>query len=103
MSVLRDKNGNAVYDAYVPCIANDVRNLTSNCVFKDSGHRAATFRAAEEAAADRRPGRPGADVLVDEFPEFGLPGAAQPASRGVQVYVGDLGIGRGHPAERLRP
>ena len=79
--ILRDKNGNAVYDAYVPCIANDIKFLTSNCVFKipDTG--------LPPVGPLKKPQQIGVqaglcpDLLRDQLPEFGLPGAHQPAPR----------------------
>jgi cytochrome c biogenesis protein len=95
--VLRDKNGNAVYDAYVPCIANDVRNLTSNCVFKipDTG--------LPPSGPLKKPQQIGVQAgLVPTFSSTNFqssvfPALLNPRLAGVQIYVGDLGIDAGTP------
>jgi cytochrome c biogenesis protein len=95
--VLRDKQGNAVYDAYVPCIANDIRNLTSNCVFKipDTG--------LPPSGPLKKPQQIGVEAgLVPTFLSTNFAGSVYPALKnprlaGVQVYFGDLGIDAGTP------
>jgi cytochrome c biogenesis protein len=95
--VLRDKNGNAVYDAFVPCIANDIRYLTSNCVFKipDTG--------LPPVGALKKPQQIGVEAgLVPTFSATNFqssvfPALLNPRLAGVQIYLGDLGIDAGTP------
>jgi cytochrome c biogenesis protein len=95
--VLRDAKGNAVYDAYVPCIAAEIRNLTSNCVFKipDTG--------LPPSGPLKKPQQIGVEAgLVPTFSSTNFqssifPALLNPRLAGVQVYLGDLGIDAGSP------
>ncbi len=95
--VLRDAKGNAVYDAYVPCIASEIRDLTSNCVFKipDTG--------LPPSGPLQKPQQIGVEAgLVPTFSSTNFqssvfPALLNPRLAGVQVYLGDLGIDSGTP------
>ncbi len=95
--VLRDKTGHVVYDANVPCIASDTRNLTSNCVFKipDTGLPAVgPLKKVQQIGVQAE--------LVPTFDPLNFQSSVYPALKnprivGVQVYLGDLGIDAGTP------
>ncbi len=95
--VLHDAKGNTVYDAYVPCIAAEVRNLTSNCVFKipDTG--------LAPSGPLKKPQQIGVEAgLVPTFSSTNFqssifPALLNPRLAGVQIYLGDLGIDAGAP------
>lgn len=95
--VLSNSKGQPVYDAYVPCIANDVRNLTSNCVFKipDTG--------LPPVGPLQKPQQIGVEAgLVPTFSSTNFqssvfPALLNPRLAGVQIYLGDLGIDAGTP------
>ena len=95
--VVRDKTGHVVYEANVPCVASDVRNLTSNCVFKipDTGiPPVGPLKQVQQIGVQAE--------LVPTFDEANFQSSVYPALLnprivGVQIYLGDLGIDAGTP------
>ena len=95
--VLRDKTGHVVYEANVPCVASDIRNLTSNCVFKipDTGiPPVGPLKKVQQIGIQAE--------LVPTFDEANFQSSVYPALEnprivGVQIYLGDLGIDAGTP------
>ncbi len=95
--VLRDRNGNVVYDAWVPCVAVAPVTMTSSCVFKipDTG--------LPPSGPLEKPQQIGVRAgLVPTFDPANFQGSIFPALlnprlAGVQVYLGDLGIDAGTP------
>jgi cytochrome c biogenesis protein len=95
--VLKDKTGHVIYDAYVPCVASDTRNLTSSCVFKipDTGLPTIGELKKVQQIGVRAVLAP--TFQTGNFNGSIFPGLLNPRLAGVQVYVGDLGIDAGTP------
>jgi cytochrome c biogenesis protein len=94
---LTDSKGHVVFDDYIPCVASDIRNLTSSCVFKipDTG--------LAPKGDLKIPQQIGVQAVLAPTFETGnfngsiFPALLNPRLAGVQVYVGDLGIDAGTP------
>ncbi len=95
--VLRDSTGHAIFDAYVPCIATDSRNLTSSCVFKipDTGLAPAGDLKKPQQLGVRGVLAPTFDPQNTQGSIF--PALLNPRLAGLQFYLGDLGIDAGTP------
>ncbi len=95
--VLRDRTGKAVYDAYMPCVAADTRNLTSSCVFKipDTGLAPVGDLKKVQQIGVRAVLAPTFDPADTRGSIF--PALLNPRLAGVQIYLGDLGIDAGTP------
>jgi cytochrome c biogenesis protein len=94
---LTDRTGHAVYDAYVPCIASDTRNLTSNCVFKipDTGLPPVGPLQKVQQIGVQAGLVPTFDA--SNFQSSIFPALLNPRIAGVQIYLGDLGLDAGTP------
>ncbi|MCW2549889.1 MAG: ResB-like [Mycobacterium sp.] len=94
---LKDSKGHVVFDDYVPCVASDIHNLTSSCVFKipDTGLPTVGPLKKVQQIGVRAVLAP--TFEADNFNGSIFPALLNPRLAGVQVYVGDLGIDAGTP------